>query len=215
MGEIGNVNDLINAENVSNEELQEAFAEQNVYFEVTDEDGVTHKLLLLSLFEAGALKRKYVAGLTADIVVYQYVPHMEKSGDYKHIIKEIGSDEELTDVCTMFDKYVDMGISQEDVREMSLIMEIPDDEGGTAELPIVCNVYKIFELPKYNRQYVVCCPTNIMFFRYDEFEKDGQNFVEFSTIYSPQEYEDVSDEFNRFLVNDDTAETGEDNAENT
>lgn len=190
-------------------ELKEALDNKEVYFEVMDEDGINHRLLLLSIFEAGDLKRKYVAGMTADVVIYRYTPHLLPSGDYKHCIEEIGSDNELNEACALFDKYVEGGISTSEVKEMTLVMELPDDEGGTADIPITASVYKILELDRYNSQYVVCCPTNIMFYRYDEIEKDGQNFIEFSTIYSPQEYEDVADYFNQYLMND---EAGVENA---
>lgn len=185
-----------------NSELQSANEEQEVYFEVVDEDNITHRLLLLSIFTAGNLHRKYAAGMTADIVIYRYVPILSDRSECKHYIQEIESETELAEASARFDEYVAKGIAHEDMREMTFYIELPDDEGGTVDFPVVCTVYKIFELPRYARQYVVGCPTNIMFFRYNEIQKDGQDFIEFSNIYNSQEYEDVAEEFNQFILSE-------------
>ena len=41
-----------------------------VYFEITDEDGVEHKVKLLTIFTAGDLNKEYAAVLSTDLQVF-------------------------------------------------------------------------------------------------------------------------------------------------
>lgn len=174
--------------------------QNDLFFEVVDEDGVTHKLKLLSIFTAGNLNKKYVAGLTTDIYLYRYCPKAIGVSDYKSYIEEIFDEVEYEAVAKLFEEFINAGIDSEEIQTKTLYINAPADDGGTVELPIDGTVYKIFEEYSFRNQYVAFCPTNIMFYRYNEIEKDGQQCLEISTIYSPQEYEDVTEMFESALL---------------
>lgn len=193
-GEIGIAQEALNADSPPTD----------VIFVVTDDEGVEHKLRMLTIFEAGAMKRQYVAGMTCDILLYNYKEEMVGNGE-RHFISEISNEVEYGYALKDWESILNNGVDEADIHEDTVYMAMLTDDGTTADIPITGTVFKIFKTDyekELNKSYVAICPHNIMFYRYSEDMTEGRESVVISQIFSPQEYEDVSAEFHKMVVNE-------------
>lgn len=161
------------------------------YFKIIDEDGVCHTKKLLSIFEAGNLKKKYVAGANTDIVLFRYCPRLLSENEIKPFIELISDDKEYEIANAYFEELIRAGINDNEVEKATYVFV--DNEHN--EFLIEGFSIKVFEVKDLHSQYVAFNNPQIDFYRYNETQIDGEDFVEITPIYSPQEAEDVAREF--------------------
>ena len=166
---------------------------QDIYVELTDDAGQTHKLRLLAIFEAGKLNRKYGAFVTEDIILYRYMKG-EFSGEVREYVYGL-SDAEYEVATIAWSQMFENGyVTPEEMREGVVFM---DDDTNDEEIAIAGTIISIFTVE--NRDYVAVCPHAIQFYRYIESEIDGQDYVEWQNILGAQEYDDVAETFNAMI----------------
>jgi hypothetical protein len=168
---------------------------QDIVIELTDVDGQAHRLRLLAVFEAGKSNRKYGAFITEDIMLYRYEKDLPGS-DGKEFISEIPSGD-YPSVSRSWSKLCqDGGMNPDDIRE-SVVYMVDEEQGDVAVSGSILCVFS-----EGGHSYAAICPHAIHFYRYKEYQNGGQDYVAWSNIELPQEYEEVSVRFNE-LVQDD------------
>ena len=160
----------------------------DVYFEITDEDGVEHKVKLLTIFKAGDLNKEYAAVLSTDLQVFRCI---RQRGENTYDIEDTVTDEyeEVTE---------DLEGILEDLNEAQI-------EEGTfytpdSNEPVYGSLYGIWENDKYKRKYIAIQPHDVMFFRYETENSGDDTTISLSQIYSPKEEEDVRLEFQKYVT---------------
>ena len=176
----------------------------DVFFEIEDDNGVVHRLQMVSVFRAGNLNRLYVAGLTSDILLYRYDSSIARGDEYKGYVFEIDTEEEFTRVAEEWGRIFEAGIPEEALRTGKVYMNVPSEIEGVEETTLEGTIFSIFPVGDDNVYYIAICPHNIMFFRYNLDEVNG--VLEISNIYNPQEYEDVTEAFHALIEVDESGE---------
>lgn len=156
-----------------------------VYFEITDEDGVEHKVKLLTIFKAGDLNKEYAAVLSTDLQVFRCI---RQRGENTYDIEDTYTDEYEEITADLDDILSDL--DEDQVKEGKFFTPESDE-------PVYGSIFGIWENAKYKRKYIAVQPHDVMFFRYETNGSGDDTTISLSQIYSPKEEEDVRLEFQK------------------
>ena len=173
---------------MNNNENESLEVDDDVYFEITDEDDIKHKVKLLTIFTAGDLKKEYAAVLNTDITIFRCV---EQKEDNVFIVENTFA-EEYEEVANDLDNILENS-DGEDIVEGTFY-------SSDSEEPVYGLVYSILEKEKYNHRYLAIQLQDIMFYRYEVDGLEDDSTVTLSQIYSSKEYEDVMFEFQKYVI---------------
>lgn len=173
-------------------------SDNTFFYEVVDEEGIPHKMSLITIFQAGDLMREYVAGICCDEMIFRLEIRMYRENEMKYYIHEIDDNDEFQLVSQ---RYAELGIESEKQREEELLFSDINEYGEEIEVPFTGTILRIFDVDMGDKteKYVVVCPHNIMFHKWKEQEENGETSVVIEDILSPKEYEDVLEAFQVYM----------------